>query len=42
MFLYERFKELRAKFSLEDLVLIFTRTKAELFETQMREEAQSV
>jgi hypothetical protein len=38
MGLYEKFKELREKFSVEDLVLVFTRTKAELFETMMREE----
>ena len=36
---YIKFKELRAKYSLEDLVLIFTRKKAMIFETMLLNEA---
>jgi len=36
---YTKYKELRAKYSLEDLVLIFTRKKAMIYELMMSNEA---
>jgi hypothetical protein len=41
MYLFERFKELRKTFSLEDMILVFTKAKAEWFETRMIEERRA-